>query len=441
MNHPQPTPASAEASKRALLVAFHFPPQSESSGIQRTLSFARHLGGYGWTPMVVSAAPMAYERKNSSQLASVPAELVVRRPLALDAKRHLGLRGRYPQCIALPDRWWSWWLFAVPTALAMVRKHKPEVIWSTFPIATAHLIGMTLQRLTGLPWVADFRDPMLQDDFPSHPLQRRMFAWIERQAIQRCTRATFTTRGALASYQARFPAELHHKFAVIENGYDEQSFAQAPEPAPAAAVASGQPRRITLVHSGVLYTEGRDPTAFLQAIAQLRQQGRITSEALQVILRAPSEIPYFKALVERCGVADMVSVEPPVPYREALREMLQADGLLVFQGTPFNRQVPAKIYEYFRARKPILGLLDPAGETADILRAGGFEDIASMTSVEAIAPVLERFVRAIGSGQAHVASETLIADCSRTGRARQLAQLFDQSLTTPAGARTGVTSG
>ena len=113
---------------------------------------------------------------------------VVRRPLALDAKRHLGLRGRYPQCIALPDRWWSWWLFAVPTALAMVRKHKPEVIWSTFPIATAHLIGMTLQRLTGLPWVADFRDPMLQDDFPSHPLQRRMFAWIERQAIQRCTR-------------------------------------------------------------------------------------------------------------------------------------------------------------------------------------------------------------------------------------------------------------
>lgn len=426
MTDQPPTLPQGAMKNRAMLIAFHFPPQSESSGIQRTLSFAKHLDSFGWTPMVVSAAPMAYERKNSSQLASVPAELVVRRPLALDAKRHLGLRGRYPQVIALPDRWSSWWLFAVPTALAMVRKHKPAVIWSTFPIATAHLIGMTVQRLTGLPWVADFRDPMLQVDFPSNPLQRKVFAWIERQAIQRCTRATFTTQGALASYKARFPAELHHKFEVIENGYDEQSFAQAPTETPPPAVAD-QPRRITLVHSGVLYTEGRDPTAFLKAIALLRQQGSIDAAGLHVILRAPSEIPYFKELVQSCGVADIVSVEPPVPYREALREMLQADGLLVFQGTPFNRQVPAKIYEYFRARKPILGLLDPAGETAGMLLAAGFQDVASMTSTEAIAPVLERFVKAIGAGVAHVASEELVAASSRTHRARQLAQLFGQS--------------
>ncbi|WP_432239148.1 glycosyltransferase [Herbaspirillum robiniae] len=430
-NQPHSSHPVANMQNRALLIAFHFPPQSESSGIQRTLSFARNLGSFGWKPMVVSAAPMAYERKNASQLASVPADIEVRRPLALDAKRHLGVRGRYPQLLALPDRWISWWLFAVPVALAMVRKHKPAVIWSTFPIATAHLIGLTLQRLTGLPWIADFRDPMLQVDFPSNPLQRRMFAWIERRAIERCTRATFTTRGALESYKARFPAHLHAKFQVIENGYDEQSFAlDGAEPAP-PAVRPGQ-RPVTLVHSGVLYTEGRDPSAFLNAIADLRRQGRIDAGRLRVVLRAPSEIAYFQALVESCGVADMVAVEPPVPYREALREMLDADGLLVFQGTPFNKQIPAKIYEYFRARKPILGLLDPAGETAGTLTAAGFHDIAAMTSREAIAPVLERFVNAIEDGSAHVADDELVASSSRTHRARQLAQLFDQSITSPA---------
>ena len=413
---------------RALLIAFHFPPQSESSGIQRTLSFARHLGTFGWTPMVVSAAPMAYERKNSSQLASLPPDLIVRRPWALDAKRHLGVRGRYPAIIAVPDRWISWWLFAVPSALALIVRYRPAVLWSSFPIATAHLIGLSLQALTGLPWIADFRDPMLQPDFPKNRLQRNMYAWIERQTIQRCTRATFTTQGALQSYQARFPATLHHKFCVIENGYDEQAFTLPP--ASQSSAPAPMPRRITLLHSGVLYAEGRDPSMFFKALAALKQQGLINSANLRVVLRAPSEMAYFKALVQDCEVADLVSIEPPIAYQDALREMLAADGLLVFQGSPFNNQIPAKIYEYFRARKPILGLLDPAGETAGILRNGGFEDIASMNSSAAIVPVLERFLAAIGNGSAHIADEALVASSSRSHRAQQLAQLFNASVNT-----------
>ena len=74
-NHSPPSQEGATL-PRALLIAFHFPPQSESSGIQRTLSFSRHLAQFGWTPMVLSAHPMAYERKNASQLASVSASIV-----------------------------------------------------------------------------------------------------------------------------------------------------------------------------------------------------------------------------------------------------------------------------------------------------------------------------------------------------------------------------
>ncbi|HWZ49696.1 MAG TPA: glycosyltransferase [Herbaspirillum sp.] len=410
----------------ALLIAFHFPPQSESSGIQRTLSFAKNLGEFEWTPIVVSANPLAYERKNASQLASVPADLVVGRPFALDAKRHLGLYGRYPEIVALPDRWISWWLFAVPAGLALIRRHRPAVIWSTFPIATAHLIGLTLQRLTGLPWIADFRDPMLQSDFPKSKLQRKTYAWIERKAILRCDKATFTTQGALNAYKSRFPATLHHKFFVIENGYDEQAFEQASCAAAGASCAAGAQTRITLVHSGVLYAEGRDPTMFLKAICALKKQGRINAETFRVILRAPSEIPYFKALAKSCEVEDLVFIEPPVPYLDALHEMLSADGLLIFQGTPFNTQIPAKIYEYFRARKPILALLDPLGETAGTLRAAGFPDLAQMTSIEAILPVLDGFIQKIRAGTAHAATDELVAASSRSHRARQLARLFDQ---------------
>ncbi|MFL6675150.1 MAG: glycosyltransferase [Massilia sp.] len=410
--------------KRALLIAFHFPPQAASSGIQRTLSFSKHLGKYGWEPIVLSAHPRAYSVQNPSQLAHVPANLVVRRAFALDAKHHMGIKGRYPQAVALPDRWITWWLGAVPAGLALIRKHRPQVIWSTFPISTAHLIGLTLHRLTGLPWVADFRDPMIQPSYPSAPIQRKMYQWIERQTIKRCSMAVFTTHSAMNAYRERFPEIPASKFHVIENGYDEDGLDLQSVVQPVAP-AAGRP--VTLVHSGVLYQSGRDPSAFLKAIANLKKNGQASAATLRVVLRAPGEMVEIAGLVRNHGVEDIVEVAPPVPYRDALHEMLAADGLLVFQGTPFNTQIPAKIYEYFRARKPIMGLVDTAGETARVLRAAGFETLANMDRADAIAPMLAQFIGSIGRGEAYVASDELIAASSRTHRASQLADVLSQA--------------
>lgn len=410
--------------KRVLLIAFHFPPQAASSGIQRTLSFSKHLGKYGWEPMVLSAHPRAYSQQNPSQLASVPANTIVRRVFALDSKRHMGIKGRYPELLALPDRWISWWLGAVPAGLSLVRQYKPQVIWSTFPISTAHLIGLTLHRLTGLPWVADFRDPMLQPSYPSSTLQRKLYGWIERQTITRCSMAVFTTHSALDAYRSRFPEIPASRFMVIENGYDEDGFNL---PFEETAVPPQSGRRLTLVHSGVLYQTGRDPSSFLQALASMKQAGTVDAATLRVILRAPGEEAFVKGLAQQYAVTDIVEVAPPIPYREALREMLASDGLIVFQGTPFNTQVPAKIYEYFRARKPIFGLVDSAGETSRVMRDAGFLHQASPDSSTAIAPVLRRFIEEIASGKAYVASDELVAASSREHRAKQLAAVLEQA--------------
>jgi hypothetical protein len=409
--------------KRALLIAFHFPPQAASSGIQRTLSFSRHLGSYGWEPLVLSAHPRAYPEQNPSQLASVPAGLVVKRAFTLDTKRDLGVRGRYFGPLALPDRWVWWWFAAVPAGLSLIRRHKPQVIWSTFPIATAHLIGLALHRLTGLPWIADFRDPMVQPAYPSYQPQRKAYAWIERQTIKHCHKAVFTTHSAMASYRTRFPDLPADKFVVIENGYDEDTFSQA-----AGVSLPAQParRRLTLVHSGVLYDTGRDPSAFLEALARLKRAGKVDANTLRVILRAPGNAEAIGACAKRLDVDDIAEVAPAVPYREALQEMLSSDGLMVFQGTPFNTQIPAKVYEYFRARKPILGLVDREGETARVLASAGFNSIATMDSPDEIAGVLERFLGEVAHGSAHVASPELVARSSRSGRACQLAGVFDE---------------
>jgi hypothetical protein len=210
---------------------------------------------------------------------------------------------------------------------------------------------------------------------------------------------------------------------VIENGYDEDVFNAATSDVPAD---TRKDNRVTLLHSGVLYADGRDPSAFFEALASLKTQGKLNASRLRVILRATGDDPYFNGLAKKYDVEDIVNVEPAVPYREALNEMLNVDGLIVFQGTPFNTQVPAKIYEYFRARKPIFGLLDPAGETARVLGAAGFQNIAAMDSAATITPALEHFLAQLQNGSAYVAGEEVIAAASRSNRAAELAQIFHQ---------------
>lgn len=161
--------------KRVLMIAYHYPPVRGSSGVQRTLKFSRYLADYGWEPIVLTAHPRAYSGIGNDQLHEVPEHITVKRAFALDTARQLSFRGAYPGFLALPDRWVSWWLGAVPAGLNLIRKYKPTVILSTYPIATAHLIGLTLARLTGLPWIADFRDSMTEEAHPTDPNVRRIF--------------------------------------------------------------------------------------------------------------------------------------------------------------------------------------------------------------------------------------------------------------------------
>jgi hypothetical protein len=158
--------------KRLLMIAFHFPPLAGSSGIQRTLRFARYLPQFGWEPLILTSHPRAYERLSEDQLGDVASIAVVERAFALDSARHLAIQGRYPAFVARPDRWVSWWLGAVPTGLAMIRKYRPHALWSTYPIATAHMIGHTLCRLSHLPWGAGFSAPKAQAGLPADAKKR-----------------------------------------------------------------------------------------------------------------------------------------------------------------------------------------------------------------------------------------------------------------------------
>jgi hypothetical protein len=424
------TARGRDGDSRVLMIAYHFPPIRGSSGLQRTLSFCRYLPAHGWRPIVLSVHARAYPEVGEDQLADIPPDIPIVRAFALDTARHLAVRGAYSRLAALPDRWAAWWLGGVPAGLRLIRRHSPKIIWSTHPIATAHLIGGTLHRLTGVPWVADFRDPMVELDpsighvHPEDRLQRAATVAIERLCARRAARAVFCTRSALAATRRRHPEAAAARWTVIENGYDEAPFADAARRSERRA-APGGPR--VLLHSGLLYAaDNRDPTAFFDALRRLAAEGRIGPASLRVVLRATGHDDIYRAKIAERGLAEIVHLEPAIPYRDALAEMFAADGLLVFQGYTSNHAIPAKLYEYLRARRPIFAMAHPEGDTAGLLRDTGIGTIVPLDDAQRIAAGLVDFLEQIAGGQAKVASPDQVRRYSREARTAELATLFDE---------------
>ena len=405
---------------RVLMVAYHFPPLAGSSGIQRTLRFVQHLPRHGWQPAVLSTRPLAYERTHADLDGEVPPDTVVRRAWAFDSARHLAIRGRHLGVMARPDRWVSWKFDGVRQGLRLIREFKPAVLWSTFPIATAHLIASVLQQRSGLPWIADFRDPMAQDDYPTEPKTWASYKEIEERVMRQARWCVFTTPGAAQMYRDRYP-EAAPRIVVLENGYDEDSFAGLP---PDRSVLN--PGCVTLLHSGIVYPDERDPAPLLAALRLLRERGDPMARTLRLRFRAAVHEDLLRRLASEYGVADQIEVLPGIGYRDALAEMCRADGQLILQAANCNAQIPAKLYEYLRAARPIVALTDPAGDTAAALRSAGIDCIAPLDDAERIAATLVDWLRALAEGRASRATAPAIAAAGRRARSAELARLLDR---------------
>lgn len=413
-------------SRRILIIAYHYPPVRGSSGIQRTLKFSAYLREYGWDPMILTVNPRAYEQVADDQLGEIPQGVPVERAFALDTAQHLSLRGRYLRWMAQPDRWVSWWPAGVWNGMRMIRRHRPDVIMSTFPIATAHLIGLTLQRWTGLPWIADCRDSMTETGYPINPLTWRTNRRLEQAMVKHAAKVVFTTQGARQMYADRYSELPASRWAVIENGFDEENFLAAERDF--AHRSLGPEGRATLVHSGVLYPAERDPRPFFAALQSMKSRAEVNQSNLRVVLRATGSDELYRQMLGEFGIADLVELAPSIDYRSALHEMMCADGLLLFQAAMCNHQIPAKLYEYFRAGRPIFALTDRLGNTADALRGAGAHDIVNIADSSDIEAGLRQFLSGVRAATIKGVQPEISSMNSRRSRTAELAGLLDASI-------------
>lgn len=415
-------------SRDLLVVAFHYPPIVGSSGVYRTLSFTRHLADEGYHVEVITAALAAYEKWSPKQYELIPTNVKVRRAFALEVTKHLSFKGKYFSFMSLPDNWQSWILGGFFTGLWSGLIRKPKLIFSTYPIASAHIIGYLLHRTLRVPWVADLRDPMAQKNYPADLRKRNIFKWLERKIVERCKFAIVTTPGAKAFYLEKFPDSEPGFWKVLPNGFDDKTFENVIESVNQdTQLQQTKSDKLVLLHSGIIYPKERNPNALFEAVSELKNLGQLHASTFEIRLRATGNDDLYAKRITELDIADIVKLAPTISYKEAIAEMMSVDGFLLMQSEGCNHQIPAKSYEYIKLKKPILGLMPTEGDTGQLISNLDIAELAPLDDKDKIIVALQTFLKRLTNNGFVMPTEDAVNRYSRSAQAVELTKLIGQN--------------
>ncbi len=417
------------------MVAFHYLPDNTSTGVLRTLKFTQYLAHHGWTSDVVSVPERMYYSVDPASLAQVPAQVTIHRPWAGNVKHLFGIRGVYPDLLAMPDRFWPWLPGATATGLRLIREGGIEAIYTTYPPATAHLIGLRLSKRTGLPWIADFRDPWVEDSMPA--LRRRLEGWLEQRVLASADRVICNTPAMRRWFLERYPNLPPTRFVTIPNGYDEADF---------HGIKPVVRKGFDILYPGMISAGNRNPRPLLDGLRLALERGWLPRAGVRLTFLgagAYGETRAFREAIAERGLTGLCEVTVQrVPYGQAVARMAGAD-LLVVLGEPLGEstatraarrwshlQVPAKVYEYLRLGRPLLALVS-GGAVAELLQETGAGRPVAPTDVEGIAAALRAAYAERRTPGTPDAAPARVARYSRERLSATLAELLEECVAAP----------
>jgi len=324
--------------------------------------------------------------------------------------RQVRLTGRR---FLLPDENVSWNLTAIPAAVRIVRREGIDVVLTTSPPSSVHLIGAAVKRATGVRWVADLRDSIV-----AHPHRR-----AERLAVRTKERGEAAVAGlvarnadaivAVSEAIAEETRGLGPKGPVvtIANGSDFDDFAGLP-------YERGERFRIT--HTGSFFGK-RDPRPFLTALAD---------SGLDVTARFVGDFRTAdREWAEKLGLGDRLELHPYVPRRRSLELQRDSEALLLLipdAGGRGKGVLSGKVFEYLAAERPILASVPPDGAAAELIEETGAGVVAPPDDPAAIADALRGLVERYEAGalDGTPLSEEWRDKLSRRARVEELAELL-----------------
>ena len=373
---------------KLLLVTLYFPPAG-GGGVQRPLKFASHLPAHGIETHVLAPDDPKWLHEDADL--PLPTQAWVHRA------RYVGPRGRriadeqhgrsgvdlallkatsVGRRLLVPDENVTWNATSIPKAISIARSEGIDVVLTTSPPGSVHLVGAAVKAATGAKWVADLRDSLL-----AHPHRRseRLAVRAKEQAARGVAMLVARKADAIVAAADAIADEartLHPRGPVltIANGCDFDDF---------AGMAYERGDRFRITHTGSFFGK-RDPKPFLQALAD--------SGLEDVTVRFVGDFrPADREFMEGLGLADRVELVDYVPRRRSLELQRESEALLLLIPEAAGRGrgvLSGKVFEYIAAERPILAVVPPDGAAAKLLRDTGAGTVVAPEDVDGIRAAL-----------------------------------------------------
>ena len=409
---------------KVLLVSMYFPPAG-GGGVQRPLKFATHLPALGIETHVLAPDDPKWVHRDDDLVA--PTQAWVHRV------RYLGPKGRLPaeelhgltgvaragrktaltfRRTLVPDENVTWNLTAIPAAIRIVRREKIDVVITTSPPISVHLVGAAVQRATNARWIADLRDSMVAN--PHRRVESALVRAKERtgEAVARIVaRRADAVVGVSEPISDEMRALGAARVETIPNGCDFEDFAgleYTPSP------------RLRITHTGSFFGR-RSPRAILEALA---------GSDVDAVLRFVGDFRAAdRAWAAELGLDDRLELHPYLPRGEVLAIQKNSEALLLLipeSGGRGRAVLSAKLFEYLAAERPILAAVPPDGAAADVVRETGAGAVVAPDDVEGLRSALAALAaqHRAGALNGSVLSGEARERLSRRKRTEELAELI-----------------
>lgn len=327
------------------MISYFFPPLA-SPGSIRTLRFVKHLPELGWLPTVLTPESSPWAYRDTKLLEQVPRDCRVIHTPGWEPKNKFLVRllGR----VLVPDTELFWSYSAREHGLRFINNTNTAVIYTCSYPYSAHLTGAWLSRVTGLPWVADFRDPWTFHPFRQYGRARkRIEKRLEQHVMAEATAVILNIEETRKLYEELYPSHKG-KFHAIPNGFDIDDF---PQSAPA------RKEEVVISYIGSAFYARQPLRVFFDALAQVLEDPSIKRASnIKVVLAGRS----FSGLDELPpSVAAITESRGLISHADATSLMREADLLLMTSHGEKEGQdtcIPAKTYEYAASGSRILAI-------------------------------------------------------------------------------------
>jgi glycosyltransferase involved in cell wall biosynthesis len=374
--------------KKVLMIAYNYPPLA-GMGMLRSLKFAKYLPHFGWKPTILTVSTSAAKQIQSQYWLCAEAEgnlpgveIIRSNFLPITSLRRYFfttptsshqenasspainntfsykilrdfLSYIWNQWVLFPDGVIGWYPFAVKKAIDYIKTNNIDLIFSTSLPATTHIIASKISKKTGIPWVADFRDPWSQPHYKTTSNLRTQADKILQLRTLKSANALITVSEPLRQNLLKIHKQFVNKSYVIHNGYDSDDYLHQHQ---------NKTHFFNIVFTGRMYDidfkrTHRNPRLLFETLEELFKEAKL--DPTKVRFNIYGEYPLqLREMISKFQLQGSVKCLDPVPFKESF--ILQQNAtillLLTWADSDYEGILTGKIFEYLGARKPILAI-------------------------------------------------------------------------------------